>query len=98
MDRPARKYQPLADYLAALDRDEVTLTFAQMECILGVPMPAAAHTRQFWINNLRSRRHPSREWLQVGRRVGVAEPRRERVTFQRSGPHMREAAAGGPSR
>ncbi len=98
MDRPPRKYQPLADYLATLDRDEVTLTFAQMECIIGVLMPPAAHTRQFWINNPRSRSHPSREWLQVGWRVVTAEPRQERVTFGRDGSHMPETAAGAPPR
>ena len=83
MDRPPRKYQALGDYLAALQADEVTLTFPQMERIIGAPMPAAAHTRRFWLNNPRSPGHPSREWLRVGWRVAAAELRRDQVTFQR---------------
>jgi len=42
---PGRKYQPLADYLAAHPADEVTLTFAQIEAILGAPLPSSAYLR-----------------------------------------------------
>ena len=84
MGRPPRKYQPLGDYLAAREADEVTLTFPQLEGIIGTPLAPRAFTRAFWINHPRSRRHPSREWLRVGWRVVAAEPRRNQITFQRS--------------
>ena len=45
-------YQPLGDYLAALpvDTAEVTLTFREVEAILGEPLPAAAGKASWWSN------------------------------------------------
>ncbi len=42
---PARgsKYQPLADYLASEDGETVSLPLAQIEAILGFPLPTSAY-------------------------------------------------------
>ena len=49
--RPS-KYEPLRRHLAGLPPDvrELTLTFAAIEAIIGVPLPATAWGRQFWVN------------------------------------------------
>ena len=98
MDQPPRKYQPLAHYLAALNRNEVTLTFTPLERIVGAPLARFAGTRQFWVNNLRRPGHPSYAWLTVGWRVAAADVRRDQITFRRDGPHMCETTAGVPPR
>jgi hypothetical protein len=61
---PARKpgkYQPLADWLAAYPGDAVTLTFAQVEAILGQPVPKAARSSAAW-------------WLRPAPRARAAQP------------------------
>ncbi len=42
------KFQPLADYLAAHEEDRVTLTFAELEAILGGPLPMNAYITSAW--------------------------------------------------
>ena len=54
--RPS-KYQPLADYLAGLPAEvtTVTLTFPQIEAVLGAPLPRSALHAPFWANAWRPR-------------------------------------------
>ena len=98
MPRPPRKYQLLADYLAVQDRDEITLTLAEIEQIVGIPLPPLASTRRFWANSARGRGHPVYAWQSVGWRVATADMRHDRVTFRRDEPLLPEAPHGAPPR
>jgi hypothetical protein len=42
------KYAPLTRYLAGLTVEEVTLTFAEIERILGTALPPSARSPSFW--------------------------------------------------
>ena len=42
------KYDPLASYLAAHPGERVTLMLAEIEAIIGVPLPAGARRRDWW--------------------------------------------------
>ena len=42
------KYAPLACYLAAQPGDRVTLTLAEIEAIIGAPLPPGARRRRWW--------------------------------------------------
>ena len=83
MPQPSRKYQPLADYLAAHTGDEVTLTFADIERIIDAPLPASAGTRKFWSNTESASNHASHTWQGVGWRTVVFDPRQRWVMFRR---------------
>ncbi len=48
--RPS-KFQPLADYLAALTVDRVMLPFAVLEAIFGGPLPLSAYITSWWWHN-----------------------------------------------
>jgi hypothetical protein len=50
MPRPMgpRKYMPLIRYLEALTEDDVRLTFAEIEAIIGASLPASAWRSTFW--------------------------------------------------
>lgn len=61
------KYQPLADFLAAQPGGEVTLTFAQIEEVVGRPLPAGAQSPAWW-STARALQQ-SKAWLRVGWRV-----------------------------
>jgi putative restriction endonuclease len=62
------KYQPLADFLAASRDDEHTLTFQQIEQVLGSALPTAAvrppNQHQWWAND--DTHSQARAWLGVG--------------------------------
>ena len=65
----AAKYAPLTQYLAAQPGATVTLTFADIEALLGAPLPASARRRtDWWGNHIRSQSH-TRAWTAVGWRV-----------------------------
>ena len=77
------KYQPLADYLAALPAEtvSVTLPFAEIEALIGGDLPAAAAARPWWVDLTRTQ-----AWRATGWRVASASllPAVERVTFARA--------------
>jgi hypothetical protein len=79
-----RKYVPLTAYLAARPVDEVTLTLAEVEQIIGAPLPVSARQRNYWTNS-RQGLFRVRPWLAAGWRVVRTELHREppAVTFAR---------------
>jgi hypothetical protein len=42
------KYDPLTRYLAGLAEDEATLTFAEIESIVGATLPPSAWQSSYW--------------------------------------------------
>src|SRR5215210_2639072 len=86
MPRPGpRKYEPLRAYLAGQPADvgEVTLRLAEIEAIVGAPLPATARLGSFWANGrLGLRISPqARSWRAAGWRVARTLP--PRITFRR---------------
>ena len=79
-----RKYDPLTRYLAGLTADEVTLTFAEIEQLVGTPLPRTAWGPAFWSNS-REGVFRVRPWVRVGWRVARAQLRgaAPAVTFER---------------
>ena len=73
-----RKYQPLVDHLAAQPVATVTVSFVEIEGLIGAPLPQLAPTRTWWHN---SRPH----WLlrAAGWRVAHVDFAAHTVTFAR---------------
>lgn len=88
------KYQPLTDRLAASPADEWSTSFAELERLLGFPLPKAARSgRKWWANDL-DKGH-SRAWAAHGWGVGEVDPASGRVVFRRTAaaePAAEEAA------
>jgi hypothetical protein len=85
---PSSRYYPLFRFLKrqAGERDEVTLTFDEMENALGRPFPASARRLPSWWSNTRSKTHvQAHAWLAAGWRVAEADLDREQVLFRRAG-------------
>jgi hypothetical protein len=80
---PARKYEPLLRYLAALppDQQTVTLTFAELEQLLQFPLPASAWTDAYWATSAVARKY----WQPQGFTATLARGT-WRVTFTRRVP------------
>ena len=77
------KYQPLAVYLAAQPGDTVTLTFAEVEAVIGAPLPPSADVYHSWWSSTLSYRPQVRAWRGVGWRVQHVALRTHTVTFAR---------------
>ena len=60
-------FLPLREYLAEQPGDELTLTFAEIESLLGAPLPDGAWLRAWWTNA--SGAPQARAWLLTGWRV-----------------------------
>lgn len=72
----SRKYEPLAYYLATVAGDEVTLTLAEIEQVLGAALLAVAWTQRWWLS---TRGHGwSYPWVTAGWRARRCGRRRRR--------------------
>ena len=78
-----RKYDPLTRYLADLAADEVTLTFAEIEAIIGAPLPPSARTSNWWENT--TEHVQAGAWVLAGWRMKRTHRRLDppAVTFER---------------
>ena len=71
--KPA-KYAPLQRYLAAVSGDTVTLSVAEIEAIIGAPLPQTAVQRQWWANHHKPPQ--GRAWLAAGWQTSRVPQRR----------------------
>ena len=74
------KYDPIRAFLTAGAGEPITLTFAQIDLLVGMLPPSAREYQVWWHNNDPSHQH-SRSWGDAGY---TAHPdlARERVTFR----------------
>jgi len=90
MGKPPAKYLPLQRHLAAVVGDTVTLTFAEVEALLGAALPSSARQRAAWWANTAGS-FQARAWLVAGWRVQGLNRFAGTVRFVRERP-----PGGGP--
>jgi len=89
------KYTPLVVYLQEIppDQNEVTLSFADIENIIGNGLPPSAYKYRAWWANERIGTHIwAHAWLKAGWRVDSVNLKSQRVSFVRHG-EMRQMSA-----
>src|ERR1700730_16492948 len=79
------KYSPLADFLRAQQRDEVRMTFAEIERIIRSPLPRSHQYRAWWSNNSFNS-VMTKAWLDAGFRSAEVDIQRRRLAFRKIGP------------
>lgn len=83
------KYEPLKRHLeGAYDRDELRLTFGEIEAVLGFALPRSAREHQAWWSNTRIGHTHAAAWLDAGWKTSALDLAGRRVTF------LREAERG----
>ena len=83
------KYDPLSRYLSQQDVRFLTLTFDEIETILGASLPLSAKTgRQWWWSDTdpRSTNVQSRAWTKGGYITHEIDFFHRRVTFEKGRP------------
>ena len=88
------KYEPLTRYLADRETAEVPLTFAEIERILGAPLPASKQYPAWWSNNP-SNNVMTRAWLKAGFQTERVDIGREKLVFRRIKPRTQPVSTGG---
>ncbi len=74
------KYDPLGEYLAKQTTSPITLTFKQVEDVLGFPLPQSAYNHRPWWANGASQ---ANIWLSRGWRTEKVDMGGNQVTFRR---------------
>ena len=80
------KYEPLADYLRTLPGDDCSLSFLDIERIIGCCLPASAREHRSWWGNDRTHTQ-ARAWMRAGFGAEPSSHRIEPVVFRRVGSH-----------
>jgi hypothetical protein len=80
---PDSKYFPLHKFLLEHSRDssKFTLSFREIERIIGVPLPLGARSHQAWWGNATWGHSQSRSWLLAGWRAVNVDTANETVEF-----------------
>lgn len=79
------KYDSLGDYLRAQGRDHVPMTFAEIERIIGAPLPKS-QKHQAWWSNSTSNNVMTQVWLDAGYRTEQVDTANRRLVFRRVTP------------
>lgn len=89
------KYAPLSQRLQRHRGDEWRASFAEIEEVLGFPLPKGARTGKAWWGNDEAKPH-AKAWTGKGWAAHEVDPAKGAVTFRRSAvsPAAVEAAAG----
>lgn len=77
------KYDPLRHFLEGCRAEEVPMTFAEIEGVLGVQLPDSKAYPAWWSNNA-SNNVMTRAWLAAGYRSERVDIGGERVVFRRA--------------
>lgn len=80
------KYDPLNRFLSGQSTDRLTMTFSEIEAILGFSLPPSAYRYPVWWNNSNTKAHPySHVWTNAGfYTIDVfATLHEEKITFEK---------------
>lgn len=78
------RYRPLADFLAGQKADCWNGSFAEIEALLGFPLPPSAYRYRAWWANQNGAGHSQKlGWRSAGWRTAGLDLARRRVTFRR---------------
>lgn len=79
------KYHPLYEHLQHSQQDELALTFAAIEAMLGERLPATARTQRSWWSNRSPGALQAAAWMEAGYHVASLNLSAEQVIFRRPG-------------
>ena len=77
------KYYPLFTHLYHSGREEVALTLAEIESMIGSPLPASARGQRAWWSNRTTGAVQSAAWLRAGYQAAEVDFANGQVTFRK---------------
>ncbi|NMF85882.1 helix-turn-helix transcriptional regulator [Nodosilinea sp. P-1105] len=81
--KPGSKYYPLFEHLQGCDQEGVTLTFAEIEALMGNSLPGSARKKRNWWSNRDSLKAlQAGAWVSAGYQVQAVDLVQQTVTFK----------------
>lgn len=77
------KYEPLGEYLKKQGKDLVPMTFAEIEKLTGVKLPASATRHRPWWSNNPHNSVMTKVWLDAGYESEQVDMAKHRLVFRR---------------
>ncbi len=77
------KYAPLGAFLASTGRDEVRMSFRDIEDLIGFSLPPSAHKHRAWWSNNASNNVMAHAWKDAGYRSARVDMAGETLVFER---------------
>src|SRR5579864_9300671 len=77
------KYEPLGEYLKKQDRERVPMTFAEIERVTGVKLPASATKHRPWWSNNPTNSAMTQVWLDAGYESEQVDMAARKLVFHR---------------
>jgi hypothetical protein len=78
------KYEPLQSFLTAERAEELPMTFAEIERIIGQSLPPAAFNHRPWWSNNASNNVMTKAWLSAGYKTERVDMEGRKLTFVRA--------------
>jgi hypothetical protein len=88
------KYEPLRRYLKGATANEAVLEFAEIERIIGAPLPPSARKHPAWWSNHARGHVNAHAWLDAGFQTKDVDLSSGRVTFARPAEGSQERIPG----
>ena len=85
----ASKYDPLGEFLARCETTEAPMSFAEIEKVIGAPLPPKAVNHPAWWSNNTSNNTMTKVWLDAGYRSERVDVAARRLVFRRVGAPSR---------
>lgn len=85
------KYDPLGVYLKKSDRNEIALTFSEIEKITGVSLPPKAQEHRAWWSNNPSNNVMTKVWLAAGFETAKVDMTAKTLLFRRVKPQEKNS-------
>lgn len=77
------KYYPLFEHLQHCNQADITLTFSEIEALIGCSLPASARAKKNWWSNRDSASAlQSGAWVSAGYQVSAVDLAQQWITFQ----------------
>jgi hypothetical protein len=80
------KYEPLGEYLKRQGKERVPMTFAEIERVTGVKLPASATKHRPWWSNNPHNSVMTRVWLDAGFESEQVDMAKRKLVFRRVRP------------
>lgn len=82
------KYEPLGQFLRQQRAERISMTFAEIEHVIGKKLPASKKQRAWWSNNP-DNNVMTREWIEAGFETEAVNTKAENLVFRRKGGSKR---------
>ncbi len=86
------KYQPLSEFLRQQAVNEVRMSFAQIERVIGGKLPPKAQQHRAWWSNSPSNSVMTKAWLAAGFRSEQVDLQGRKLVFRRASDHTPQTA------